>query len=50
MEFMRYQPDRNRSWQGWLVTTAEREAWRLHRKEAAHIGFEIPGTIGLIHD
>jgi hypothetical protein len=41
---MRYQPDRDRGWRSWLITTAKREAWRLHRKEAAHIGFEVGGT------
>jgi hypothetical protein len=50
MEFMRYQPDRERKWRRWLVTTAEREAWRLHGKEAAHVGFDDPGVDGLVHD
>ena len=30
-QFLRYQPDRQTNWQGWLFTTAQREAWRLHR-------------------
>jgi len=34
---MRYQPDRKRAWRAWLVTTAERQAIRLHRAEAAHV-------------
>ena len=33
MQFLRYQPDRDASWQGWLVTTAQREAWRLNAIE-----------------
>jgi DNA-directed RNA polymerase specialized sigma24 family protein len=39
---VRCQPDRDRSWQGWLVRTAQREAWQLHAKEAAHGGFDLP--------
>ncbi len=35
-QFLRYQPDRARAWRSWLVTTAEREALRLHGVEAAH--------------
>jgi DNA-directed RNA polymerase specialized sigma24 family protein len=35
-EFVRYQPDRERGWKSWLTVTAQREAWRLHAKEAAH--------------
>ena len=36
VQFFRYQPDRERNWQGWLFRTAQREAWRLnarHRTE-----------------
>jgi hypothetical protein len=29
-------PDRERAWRGWLVTTAEREVWRLCRAERDH--------------
>jgi RNA polymerase sigma factor (sigma-70 family) len=28
-QFLAYQPDRDRNWQGWLFRTAQREAWRL---------------------
>lgn len=37
MQFVRYQPDRKRSWRGWLVTVAEREAWSLHAAEAGRV-------------
>jgi hypothetical protein len=47
---MRCQPDRDRAWRSWLVTTAQREAWRLHATEAAHIGFELPGKENLLGD
>jgi hypothetical protein len=30
-QFMRDQPDRERNWRAWMITTAERETWRLHR-------------------
>ncbi|MGH2944915.1 MAG: sigma-70 family RNA polymerase sigma factor [Solirubrobacteraceae bacterium] len=52
-QFMRYQPDRDRNWRAWLVTTAEREAWRLHGVEANHVGFLITddeGRQGPIHE
>jgi DNA-directed RNA polymerase specialized sigma24 family protein len=28
-QFLQHQPDRDRNWRAWLVTMAEREAWRL---------------------
>src|SRR3954449_12542140 len=31
-QFMQYQPDRTRNWQGWLFRSAQREAWRLDRE------------------
>jgi RNA polymerase sigma factor (sigma-70 family) len=34
-QFMRYQPDRERNWRGWLFRSAEREAWRLEREVRA---------------
>ena len=37
-EFIRCQPDRARGWRSWLITTAQREAWKLHAKEASHLG------------
>src|SRR3954453_7886806 len=40
LQFFRYQPDRDQSWQGWLYRTAQREAWKLnagHRREGLHI-------------
>jgi RNA polymerase sigma factor (sigma-70 family) len=30
VQFLRYQPDRDRGWRSWLFQTARREAWRLH--------------------
>ena len=38
---MRVQPDRERNWRAWLITTAEREAWRLRREEAKTLSFEF---------
>lgn len=29
VEFLQCQPDRDRNWRGWLVRTAQREAWSL---------------------
>jgi hypothetical protein len=43
MEFIRHQPDRDGGWRAWLVTTAQREAWRLDGRERAHVGFEVEG-------
>ena len=46
VEFFRYQPDRDRSWKGWLVTVARREAWRLNaldlREREAVRGEDLP--------
>jgi hypothetical protein len=42
MAFIR-QPDRDDNWRCWLVTTAQREAWKLDRKERSHVGFEVEG-------
>jgi hypothetical protein len=44
MEFIRHQPDRDGRWKAWLVTTAQREAWKLDGKERSHIGFEVEGN------
>jgi hypothetical protein len=44
MEFLRHQPDRDGRWKAWLVTTAQREAWKLDGKERSHIGFEVEGN------
>lgn len=45
-EFLRYQPDRDKVWRVWLVTTAHREAWRLHRAEARNIPTEVVDEYG----
>ena len=33
LQFLRYQPPRDGAWKGWMVTTAQREAWRLRAIE-----------------
>jgi RNA polymerase sigma factor (sigma-70 family) len=40
VQFLRYQPDRERGWRSWLFQTARREAWRLHgeRYETRTVG------------
>ncbi len=45
MEFIRHQSDRDGKWRAWLLARdqAQREAWKLDRKERAHTGFEIEG-------
>jgi DNA-directed RNA polymerase specialized sigma24 family protein len=40
VKFMRSQPDRERKWRAWLMTTAEREVWRLTHEETRTTGFE----------
>jgi DNA-directed RNA polymerase specialized sigma24 family protein len=40
-QFLQHQPDRDRNWRAWLVTTAEREAWRLNDLEAGHASLSI---------
>ena len=48
---MRHQPDRDGGWRSWLITVAQREAWRLHGKEAGHVGFEFGGDReDLVHE
>ena len=47
---MRYQPDRDGNWRSWLITVAQREAWRLDGKERGHIGFEVGGRDDLIRE
>ena len=42
-QFLQHQPDRERNWQGWLVTTAEREAWRLRAAEARNLSLSLDG-------
>jgi RNA polymerase sigma factor (sigma-70 family) len=46
LQFMLYPPDRQRAWRAWLTTTAEREAWRLHRAEAGHVSLGVEGRGG----
>ena len=40
-QFLQHQPDRERNWRSWLVTVAEREAWRLHGAEARHVSLSL---------
>jgi RNA polymerase sigma factor (sigma-70 family) len=44
VQFLRYQPDRQRNWRGWLLTVARREALGLHVGERSirHLGFAEP--------
>ena len=48
MQFLRYQPERDRQWRGWLVRTAQCEAWRLTapRPEVPFVGYDdlTPGA------
>src|SRR5687768_14919240 len=39
LQFLRHQPDRDGEWRSWLVRTAQREAWRLHRMSR-----DVPGV------
>ena len=41
MQFIRHQPDRDRPWRAWLVAVAEREAWRLSRREIARVSVPL---------
>ena len=47
---MRYQPDRDRPWRAWLLTTAKREVWRLHVKDkhVATLEFAEAGGAGSV--
>jgi hypothetical protein len=40
-QFLQHQPDRDRGWRAWLVTTAEREAWRLNKVEARNLSLSL---------
>ena len=40
-QFICHQPDRDRNWRSWLITTAEREAWRLRGIEAGHLSLSV---------
>src|SRR3954452_22338206 len=35
-KFLECQPDRNRNWNGWIFTTAQRQAWLLERERVEH--------------
>jgi RNA polymerase sigma factor (sigma-70 family) len=41
-QFMRYQPDRDRGWRRWLITTAQREVWQLTGVERDHDSLDDP--------
>jgi DNA-directed RNA polymerase specialized sigma24 family protein len=40
-QFMGHQPERDRNWRGWMITTAEREVWRLREIEASHLSLTV---------
>jgi RNA polymerase sigma factor (sigma-70 family) len=40
-QFLQHQPDRDRNWRAWLVTTAEREAWRLCAADARNLSLSL---------
>lgn len=40
-KFVQHQPARDRNWRAWLVTTAEREAWRLQALETRHVSLSV---------
>lgn len=44
MQFLRYQPDRDRNWRSWLTRTAIREATKLHvaERDKVYYGFIEP--------
>src|SRR3954471_17321226 len=46
-QFLRYQPDRDRNWRGWLYTVAKHEAWRLESGDREHRHIALPGEEGL---
>jgi DNA-binding CsgD family transcriptional regulator len=50
VQFMRVQPDRDRNWRAWLITTAEREAWRLRCEEGKTLSFEFSTAEDLERD
>lgn len=45
-QFLRYQPDRDRSWKAWLTVTARREAWALRARagEVVELEYDPPDT------
>ena len=47
VQFMRWQPDRERNWRAWLIITAEREVWRLTDEEGRTTAFEASDADGL---
>ena len=38
-QFLEYQPDRERNWEGWLFRTAQRQVWLLERDDHDHLSF-----------
>lgn len=51
-QFLRYQPDRDENWRGWLYRTATREAIQLRARELGvlHLGPAEPGQIGMVSE
>jgi DNA-directed RNA polymerase specialized sigma24 family protein len=47
--FLEHQPSRERSWQAWMVRTAERKAWELER-QARDNGSDLPLDEGRVEE
>ena len=45
-QFVEHQPDRDRNWRGWLMTTAERELWRQYGFESRHLSLHADDATG----
>jgi hypothetical protein len=48
VQLIRRQPDRNRNWRAWMVTVAERGAWRLHSGESRATSLTVESSDGLV--
>jgi DNA-directed RNA polymerase specialized sigma24 family protein len=48
LQFLRYQPDRESPWKGWMVTTAQHEAWRLNAIERRNRDFTEAEVKGIL--
>jgi RNA polymerase sigma factor (sigma-70 family) len=52
-QFMRYQPDRDANWRGWLFRVAQREALRLQKQQERELptaGDALPQALGEVVD
>lgn len=48
-QFVEHQPDRDRNWRGWLMTTAERELWRQYGFETRHLSLNADDATGRLN-